>query len=432
MKAVDNNIYFNNSFYDPYYRCLHYVEMIIEDYINDNRDHDVVSYVNKRIKSEDSIKEKLNRHSLECSVDSAINNLRDIAGIRIVCPFLKDVYGVINYLRTNPYLDVVLEKDYITSPKKSGYRSYHMIVNVKDSILDGEKVRVVPVEVQIRTLAMDCSAVLEHRTRYKKESNNNNIINDKKTVWILSDDMNKKIENSTEKMIEIDEKLNNILENSNTLDQEYSNIYGREYDLYKYKYAKAKLKLIVRRIAEELNNDFEKPVEAAKVRLKSSKSINKKLKSRNKNSIDEIHDVVAARLICPFLSDLDKVIDKIIFNTEFKIIGFKDYVNNPKDNGYSSFHILVKIPVYIDGITDYVKAEIQVRTIIMNMWASLHHKLCYEQNDTSSEVAEMLKKWASDLREIDINYDDIYKCYCKKIKEQENNKVKVKQLIKNN
>ena len=137
--------------------------------------------------------------------------------------------------------------------------------------------------------------------------------------------------------------------------------------------------------------------------------------------------MVAARFICPFLSDLDKVIDKIIFNSEFEIVGCKDYVNSPKDNGYSSFHILVKIPVYIDGISDYVKVEIQVRTIAMNMWASLHHKLCYEQNDTSSEVAWMLKKWAVDLRRIDEDYDNIYKAY-----NDSKNKNSVKRLVKKN
>lgn len=416
----------DNTFYDPYVRCLHLVETIIQDYINDNKDHDVVSYINKRIKTTESIKGKLDRHFLDYNISNIKNNIHDIAGIRVVCPFLKDVYDVIDYLRNNPYIEgVTLEKDYITNPKTSGYRSYHMIVNVKDSVLDNGEVRVLPVEIQIRTLAMDCFAVLEHRTRYKKE-------NDNKTGWFLSDDMNKKIENAALKMMEIDEKLNLILEESNTISNDALDTYEKEYDLYKYEYAKAKLKTIVRRIEKELNNDADKPVEAAKARLKSSISINRKLKSRGKRSVEEINDVVAARLICPFLGDLDKVIDKIIFNPEFEIIGFKDYVNNPKDNGYSSFHILVKIPVYIDGVSDYVKAEIQVRTIVMNMWASLHHKLCYEQNDTSSDVADTLKIWAKDLKKIDMDYDEIYKSYCDIKDKHMKENIKMKKLIKNN
>ena len=415
LKTDKNDFKIDNTFYDPYRRCLNFVEMIIHDYIDDNKDHDVVSYIKKRIKSEDSIKDKLDRSGISYNYDNIRSRFHDIAGIRIVCPFLRDVNEVIDFIRTNPYFDVVKEKDYINNPKASGYRSYHMIVNVKDSVLDGDKIRILPVEIQIRTLAMDCSADLEHETRYKKEHSNRD------ANWVLSDVMNRKIASASLKMMEIDEKLNLILEKKEVNNDKI--VSNNDYNLYKYEYAEAKLKTIVKRIEKELNSDSYKPVEAVRVRLKSNRSIDKKLRSRGKSSVTEIHDVVAARFICPFLSDLDKVIDKIIFNSEFEIIGFKDYVNNPKDNGYSSFHILVNIPVYIDGVSDYVKVEIQVRTIVMNMWASLHHKLCYEQNDTSSEVAEMLKLWAIDLRKIDEDYDNIYKAY----NESKNN---VKRLIK--
>lgn len=411
----------DKNFYAPYNRCLNLVETIIKDYIKVNEGYDVVSYINRRIKSEESIKGKLDRHNLDYNIDNIKNKLYDIAGIRVVCPFLKDVEDVINYLKTNPYIEsVVVEKDYINKPKTSGYRSYHMIVTVKDTVLDDEEVRILPVEIQVRTLAMDCYAALEHRLRYKKDN-------------IMSDNMNEKIERALNTTINIDNSLNVLLNNFNKGIEEVDDLSKTKYDLYKYEYAKAKLKSIVRRIQKELNSGNYKPVEAAKVRLKTNESINRKLKSRNKDSIDDIHDVVAARLICPFLGDISTIIDKIIFNSEFEVIGYKDYVNYPKENGYSSFHILVKIPVYIDGVSDYVKAEIQVRTIAMNMWASLHHKLCYEQNDTSSEVAEMLKVWAKDLREIDRDYDNIYRSYCRDEnvgKAYKNNKNKKRELIK--
>ena len=414
---IDQEFKLDQDFYEPYNRCLSLVETIVQDYIVDHEGYDVVSYVNKRIKTENSIKEKLARHNLEYSEDNVKNHLSDIAGIRVVCPFLKDVKEVIHYLKTNPYIEeVVREKDYINHPKASGYRSYHMIVKVKDTVLDGDNVRILPVEIQVRTLAMDCYAALEHRLRYKKD---NKIVND----------MNIMMDKALNITIDIDNSLSDILRDYNKITEE--DILHEEYDLYKYEYAMIKLKAIVDRIKEELNSEDNAPVEALKIRLKTNKSINKKLKSRNKKSIDEIHDVVAARIICPFLSDISTIIDKIIFNTEFEIVGFKDYVNHPKDNGYSSFHILVKIPVYIDGVSDYVNAEIQIRTIMMNMWGSLHHKLCYEQNDTSSEVAEMLKIWAKEIRDIDLDYDNLYRNYGKD-KKKNNNKVKEKLLIKDN
>ena len=397
---VKDDLVLDRDFYEPYARCLNIVETIIKDYIKDNEGHDVVSYINKRIKTEDSIRGKLIRRNLEYSIENIKNDLYDVAGIRIVCPFLKDVNDVVNYIKTNPYIEeVVIEKDYISNPKTTGYRSYHMIVNVKDTVLEDAEVRVLPVEIQVRTLAMDCYAALEHRLIYKKDND----------VSIEVDNKIKKASNTT---INIDNSLSLLLDNYNDVNEDDNDLSLVEYDLYKYEYAKAKLKSIVRRIQSELNSETYKPVEATKVRLKTSKSINRKLKSRNKSSLDDINDIVAARIVCPFLGDISTIVDKIIFNSEFEIIGFKDYVNFPKENGYSSFHILVRIPVYIDGESDYVKAEIQIRTIVMNMWASLHHKLCYEQNDSSSEVAEMLKVWSKDLREIDEDYDNIYKNYC--------------------
>ena len=405
-----NELFLDDEFYNPYKRCMNVVETIINDYVNDNKDHDVVSYINKRIKTEASIRNKIDRHNVEYNMDNIKNTLYDIAGIRVVCPFLKDVNDIIKYLNNNPYIEeVVLVKDYINNPKASGYRSYHMIVKVMDTVLDQGEVRILPVEIQIRTLAMDCYAALEHRLRYKKFKG-------------LSMEMNNKIDNALNTITNIDESLSNlIMVNEKKYDE---SVINKDFDLYKYEYAKAKLKSTIKRIEMELNEKEYKPVEASKVRLKSNVSINKKLKSRNKKSIDDIHDVVAARIICPFLSDISTIIYKIIFNSEFEVLGFKDYVNYPKDNGYSSFHILVKIPVYIDGASDYVKAEIQVRTIIMNMWASLHHKLCYEQNDTSSEMAEKLKEWANALRKIDKDYDDIYSYFIK------NNDVKIKKMTK--
>ena len=105
---------------------------------------------------------------------------------------------------------------------------------------------------------------------------------------------------------------------------------------------------------------------------------------------------------------MDNIIESIIsyFGEDNVII--KDYVKNPKESGYSSYHIIVKVPVYYKEETIFVNAEIQVRTKAMNMWASFHHKLCYKK-ETTPEIEEMLKEWAYEIRKIDKSYDDIYR-----------------------
>ena len=410
-----NEFCLNNNFYDSYKRALNVVNMLVNDYINNNKDHDVVAYVNKRLKTEESIKGKLKRNNFEYSEDGARDNLRDIAGIRVVCPFVKDLNDIRDYLRNNPYIyNVLIEKDYISNPKPTGYRSYHMIVNVIDTVNDGDVINLVPVEIQLRTLAMDLYASLEHRLRYKNKYSS-----------FYLEEMNNKLKRAYEKILEIDDESSKMIRLSRSFEDNIDNEIELDFDRRKFAYAKKKLKSVVREIEKDLNSGDYKILEATKVRLKSDKSIKRKMISRGK-SIDDINDIVAARFICPFISDLDIVIEKIINNSEFKIVGYKDYINNPKDNGYSSFHILIEIPVFMNGKSDVVKAEIQVRTIVQNMWASLHHRLCYENNDTSSEVATMLKKWACDLREIDKDYNYIYNNY-KFIK---NNDIKRKILKK--
>ena len=128
----------------------------------------------------------------------------------------------------------------------------------------------------------------------------------------------------------------------------------------------------------------------------------------NEESIDNnLNDVIGGRIVCSFLSDMDAIIESIVsyFGPDNVII--KDYVSNPKPSGYSSYHILVKVPVYYKGEYVFVNAEIQIRTKAMNMWASFHHKLCYKK-ETSLEIEEMLRRWAYKIGEIDSAYDSIY------------------------
>ncbi len=126
-----------------------------------------IEHIKARIKSPESIVKKLRRHGLESTIENMVNEINDIAGVRIICSFTSDIYRVADMIRNQKDIKVVAVKDYITYPKTSGYRSYHMIVTVpvylSDRIVDTK------VEIQIRTVAMDFWASLEHKIHYKFE-----------------------------------------------------------------------------------------------------------------------------------------------------------------------------------------------------------------------------------------------------------------------
>ncbi|MDR1704087.1 MAG: GTP pyrophosphokinase family protein [Clostridiales bacterium] len=124
-----------------------------------------IEHFKGRIKTPDSIAKKLQKLNLEITAENAKQRLQDIAGTRIICQFSKDIYSLVETLKSMPDCEVILEKDYVTNPKPSGYRSYHLIMNVP--VFYSGKTEKIPVEVQIRTEAMDFWATLEHKVRYK-------------------------------------------------------------------------------------------------------------------------------------------------------------------------------------------------------------------------------------------------------------------------
>ncbi len=126
-----------------------------------------IEHIKARMKTAESIVKKLKRYGYESTIENMVKYVNDIAGIRIICSFTTDIYRIAELIRDQKDLKIVAVKDYITYPKESGYRSYHMIVTVpvylSDRIVDTK------VEIQIRTVAMDFWASLEHKIHYKLE-----------------------------------------------------------------------------------------------------------------------------------------------------------------------------------------------------------------------------------------------------------------------
>ena len=120
-----------------------------------------------RIKSAESMRQKLQRLAFPITAESAMKNVFDAAGIRLVCPFIQDIDRTAELIRAIPCVQIQTEKDYIRSPKPNGYRSYHMILSMPLRFL-GNSRKTVWLEVQLRTIAMDCWANIEHQLKYKQ------------------------------------------------------------------------------------------------------------------------------------------------------------------------------------------------------------------------------------------------------------------------
>lgn len=127
-----------------------------------------IASISTRLKSNTSLMEKVNRRGLETDVATIEEYIEDIAGVRVICNYIDDIYKIVEALAKQSDVEILKKKDYIANPKENGYRSLHLIVRVP--VFFAEEVKKVKVEIQIRTIAMDFWASLEHQMKYKKSN----------------------------------------------------------------------------------------------------------------------------------------------------------------------------------------------------------------------------------------------------------------------
>ena len=139
---------------------------VLDDEFSAVNKRNPISSIKSRVKSPASIYEKLRRRDLPFTEESIVKNLDDVAGIRVICPFISDIYTIANLITSQDDITVLKIKDYIKAPKSNGYRSYHMIVEIPVFLSRGKTP--MRAEIQIRTNGMDFWATLEHQLRYKK------------------------------------------------------------------------------------------------------------------------------------------------------------------------------------------------------------------------------------------------------------------------
>mgnify|MGYP002569490781 FL=1 len=171
---------------------------------------------------------------------------------------------------------------------------------------------------------------------------------------------------------------------------------------------------------EVLNDEFKvkngkSPIHHIESRMKSTKSIIKKLKKLNceisiPSAKKNINDMAGIRVVCCYIDDVYNVADMLLRQSDVKLLKQYDYIKHPNYNGYRSLHLDIEIPIYLSKHTEYVCAEVQIRTVAMDFWASLEHDLRYksDRNIPQDLCAEMLNA-ANEIAEIDRKMQDMYK-----------------------
>jgi len=157
------------------------------------------------------------------------------------------------------------------------------------------------------------------------------------------------------------------------------------------------------------------PVEAIKTRLKSPRSIFGKMQRNDlpitvENIRDHLSDIAGIRIICSYPEDIYTLCDMFLRQDDVKLIRKKDYIANPKENGYRSLHLIVEVPIFLTDAKEYVRAEVQFRTIAMDFWASLEHKLKYKKDiPYADEVATELKDCAEQIAYLDRRMEAVHR-----------------------
>lgn len=195
-------------------------------------------------------------------------------------------------------------------------------------------------------------------------------------------------------------------ENMNNNDNLPSSVYEHEeWEKMKLLYDSA-IKEICTKL-EILDNEFKlsrqnNPIEHISSRLKSRESIARKLRRKEReltiaNVMKYVNDVAGIRIICSFTSDIYRIADAIARQNDINIITIKDYIKNPKDNGYMSYHMIVSIPIFLSDRVVDIKVEIQIRTIAMDFWASLEHKIYYRFDGNAPQSIRAELKECADI-----------------------------------
>ena len=339
-----------------------------------NNEGNVVAYQSSRIKTENSFLNKINTR-LDNNKNLEYKEMHDIVGARLICLSLSDVKKMVDLIKKSN-IKIINEKDYISKPKKSGYMSYHMIVEIPVTTDDGEKL--VKCEIQLRTILMDIFAREEHKLSYKGNASEE----DKKTLKILSD-----------KLFFYDSAIDNLFKIDNPKLKEES-----DSDLTKYKDEYNKISYMFDDIHEEYNSKINelvseycnsddilhltsriKPIQSLKRKLER-----KKLSASTDDILYNIRDIVGFKIVTvddvtakDFIKYFVEKMGKI---ENLTVVNESDRLDEPKESGYRGYKINFSCNKQTINGEKTVTFEVLIRTMIMDAWA-LHDDKVFNNED---------------------------------------------------
>ena len=184
--------------------------------------------------------------------------------------------------------------------------------------------------------------------------------------------------------------------------------------MLKYNFAKKRLETELSILIDEYEfTHGYNPVEHIKFRIKSYDSAIKKLKKKHQditmeNLVRYVNDMIGVRIVCSFVSDVYEIINLIKSSNQFIVKNESDYIKNPKDSGYTSYHINILVPIHLVDKVEYIEAEIQIRTVAMDCWASLDHKLRYKlPSSIPPELEQEMMLRAEEMMDMDKKMDQL-------------------------
>lgn len=185
-----------------------------------------------------------------------------------------------------------------------------------------------------------------------------------------------------------------------------------------YKFGMDELNTKIKILKEEFEFIHEyNPIEHVKSRLKTPESVIKKIRRKGldldlEEIKDNIKDIAGIRISCSFISDIYRISTMLAQQPDVEITEYKDYIKNPKENGYQSLHLICKIPVFMSDRVEHVYVEVQFRTVAMDFWASVEHKIFYKYEDSKDvpiNIKNDLKEAAMRISELDKKMESIHK-----------------------
>ena len=184
--------------------------------------------------------------------------------------------------------------------------------------------------------------------------------------------------------------------------------------MMEYRFAIMEVETRLKVLNEEFSREYKRnPIESIRSRLKSPESIYDKLRRKGypitvENIREHLTDVAGLRVICSFPDDIYRLAELFTRQGDILLLRKKDYIQNPKDNGYRSLHLILSVPIFLSNERKYMKAEIQFRTIAMDFWASLEHKLKYKKDlDNAEQIADELRVCADSIEALDYQMQEL-------------------------